>query len=207
MAFVTLECGIDEAGRGPLAGPVTASCVIVPPNFPLELLDDSKKLSPKKRALAEPVIKERCCWGFARVEHDVIDKINILQATLLAMKMAYDDMLKKLPQWAKEQGIELMDDLDAQINAVVDGNKCPDISCAVRAEPKADGKYPQVMAASIIAKEERDRIMVEYDKLYPEYGYAGHKGYPTPAHKAICRKIGASPIQRLCFNIDERKKK
>lgn len=206
MAFVTLECGLDEAGRGPLAGPVTASCVILPADFPSEILNDSKQLSPKKRALAEPVIKKNGCWGFARVEHDVIDKINILQASLLAMKLAYEDMLKKLPEWAAARGIELMDDVEKQISAVVDGNKCPDINCSVRCEPKADGKYPQVMAASIIAKEERDRIMIEYDKLYPEYGYAGHKGYPTPAHKALCRKIGPSPIQRLTFSIEEKKK-
>jgi len=199
MAVLTLECGLDEAGRGPLAGPVTGGCVILPPDFPFELLNDSKKLTEKKREKAEVIIKEQACWGIGIVDHETIDKINILQSSLLAMKLAYEMMLLKLPDWAKAHNIELLDDPVKQIAAITDGTFCPDISCSVRCEPKADGNYTSVMAASIIAKVGRDRLMQEYDKLYPEYGYAGHKGYPTKAHMEICRKIGPSPIQRLSF--------
>ena len=191
-----LLVGLDEAGRGPLAGPVTAGCVILPEDFPLGILNDSKKLSEKKREAAEKLIKEKACWGFARVEHDEIDRINILQASLKAMALAYDDMMAKLPAWLEAHGENIA---DVQMEAVADGLYTPGISCPVRAEPKADGKYPQVMAASIIAKVARDRIMKEYDALYPGYGYAGHKGYPTKAHKEACRTLGPSPIQRLSF--------
>ena len=189
-----LLCGFDEAGRGPLAGPVTAGAVILPPDFPLEILNDSKKLSPKKRAEAEKVIKEKACWGLGIVNHEKIDEINILQASLLAMRFAFEQMQKKLPDFLKTHALE-----NSVIQAITDGNFCPDVPLPCRAEPKADAKYPAVMAASIIAKEERDRIMTEYDALSPAYGYAKHKGYPTPAHKKICREIGPSPIQRLTF--------
>lgn len=189
--------GLDEAGRGPLAGPVTAGCVVLPEDFPLEILNDSKKLSEKKREAAEKLIKEKACWGFARVEHDEIDRINILQASLKAMSLAYDDMMAKLPAWLESHGANIA---DARTEAVVDGLHVPDISCPVRAEAKADGKYPQVMAASIIAKVGRDRIMKEYDALYPGYGYAKHKGYPTKAHRETCRTLGPSPIQRRSFS-------
>lgn len=188
----TFIIGLDEAGRGPLAGPVSAGCVLLPKDFPLDILNDSKKLSEKKRLYAEEIIKEKACWGIGLAQHNEIDEINILQASLLAMKRAYDDMLKKLPEWGIDVG---------SLSAIVDGTFCPDISCPVRSEPKADAKYPAVMAASILAKTCRDRIMIEYDKLYPEYGYAKHKGYPTKQHMEICRKIGPSPIQRLSFNI------
>lgn len=184
--------GLDEAGRGPLAGPVTAGCVVLPDDFPLELLNDSKKLSEKKREAAELVIKERACWGFARVEADEIDRINILQASLLAMARAFQDMLIRFPRLAALQAGEL--------EAIADGLYTPGLSCPVRAEVKADGKYPQVMAASIIAKVGRDRIMRDYDALYPAYGYAKHKGYPTKAHIAACHEYGPSPIQRLTFS-------
>ena len=193
-----LEAGLDEAGRGPLAGPVSASCVILPPDFPLELLNDSKKLSEKKRALAEEIIKEKACYGIALIDHAEIDRINILNASLKAMKEAYEKMLLMLPSWLKKnfpgQKPEVI------IKAITDGNFCPDIGCEVRAEPKADAKYPSVMAASILAKTCRDRLMEEYDLLYPGYGYAKHKGYPTKEHKQKCRELGPSPIQRLTFN-------
>ena len=192
-----LHCGLDEAGRGPLAGPVTAGAVILPEDFPLEILGDSKKLSEKKRKEAEAVIKEKACWAVSFVDEKKIDEINILQASLLAMKNAWEEMVRKLPQWLKDQGIESAEGLEIQ--TMVDGNKCPDISCSVRCEPKADGKYHAVMAASILAKVARDRCMVEYDRLYPEYGYAKHKGYPTKEHREICRQKGPSPIQRLSF--------
>lgn len=190
-------CGLDEAGRGPLAGPVTAGAVILPPEFPLELLNDSKKLSEKKREKAELIIKEKALWGIGIVEHTVIDEINILQASLLAMKKAYEDMLLKMDDWCNKNNFPKIN--EEQIKAIADGIYIPEVNCSCICEVKADGKYPQVMAASIIAKVCRDRMMVEYDKKYPQYGYAKHKGYPTADHKKICRQLGPSPIQRLTF--------
>ena len=194
----TFTIGLDEAGRGPLAGPVSAGCVLLPPDFPLEILNDSKKLSEKKREKAEEIIKEKALWGIGFVDHTEIDRINILNASMKAMKTAYEMLILKLPAWCEKNGIPLINVSD--LDAITDGTSVPDLSCKVRCEVKADGKYPEVMAASIIAKVGRDRLMLEYDRLYPEYGYAKHKGYPTPAHKEICRRIGPSPIQRLTFN-------
>ena len=194
MAFEILTVGFDEAGRGPLAGPVCASAVILPSDFPFELLNDSKKLSEKKRLAAEIIIKEKACWGIGLADHTTIDKINILQASLLAMKAAYSDLEKKLPQWLSTQNIE-----EYSLQGIADGIYIPQVNIQCRCEPKADGKYAPVMAASILAKNCRDRIMLEMDKLYPEYGYARHKGYPTKAHREICKKIGPSPIQRQTF--------
>ena len=196
-----LLAGLDEAGRGPLAGPVVAACVVLSPGFPVEILGDSKKLSERKRNMAEKIIKEKCLWGVARVEHDEIDRINILNASLLAMKKAYEKMGKKLEVWCKSNGIDF--NSIGKIHAIVDGNKVPDLSCEVESKVKAGTTVPEVMAASILAKVERDRIMVKYDALYPEYGYAKHKGYPTKAHREICRKIGPSPIQRMSFNYEK----
>ena len=188
--------GFDEAGRGPLAGPVCAAAVILPRDFPLEILNDSKKLSEKKRLAAETIIKEKACWGIALVDHKKIDEINILESSMLAMKIAFDEMWKKLPQWvsADSAAVEL-----SMLSGITDGTRCPDVPIECRCEPKADGKYPCVMAASILAKTCRDRLMMEMDKKYPEYGYAKHKGYPTKAHREVCKKLGPSPIQRLTF--------
>ena len=186
-----MTVGFDEAGRGPLAGPVVAGAVILPPDFPVEILNDSKKLSQKKREYAEEIIKRDALWGIGIVDHKKIDEINILQASLLAMKLAWEDLVKR-NESLRSQG-------EQEMKGITDGTFIPDVPFECRAEPKADGKYPCVMAASILAKVCRDRIMLEYDKMYPEYGYAGHKGYPTPAHKKICRQIGPSPIQRLSF--------
>ena len=183
-----MTVGFDEAGRGPLAGPVCAAAVILPDDFPIEILNDSKKLSEKKRQAAETIIKEKAIWGIALVDHKIIDEINILEASMLAMKNAFEDLLKKNP------GLQL-----AEISGITDGTRCPDVPIECRCEPKADGKYPCVMAASILAKTCRDRLMLEMDKKYPEYGYAKHKGYPTKAHREVCHKIGPSPIQRLTF--------
>jgi ribonuclease HII len=196
MPINLLQVGFDEAGRGPLAGPVSAAAVILPDDFPVEILNDSKKLSEKKRNAAEIIIRQKACWGIGLVDHKEIDRINILQATMLAMRLAFDELNTKLAEWCKSNAIAYD---KIKIAAITDGTKCPDVPVECRCEPKADGKYPCVMAASILAKTYRDRIMVEMDKLYPEYGYAKHKGYPTPAHKKICRQIGPSPIQRLSF--------
>ena len=197
-----MTVGFDEAGRGPLAGPVVAGAVILPPDFPVEILNDSKKLSEKKRLVAETVIKEKAMWGIGIVDHKKIDEINILQASLLAMKLAYEDLLTRYSSnMGSPRSLSLSKGSKGRqsITGITDGTFIPDVPFECRAEPKADAKYPCVMAASIIAKVCRDRIMLEYDKMYPEYGYAGHKGYPTPAHKKICRPLGPSPIQRLSF--------
>jgi len=193
---IIFEVGFDEAGRGPLAGPVSAAAVILPADFPFEILNDSKKLSEKKRETAEIIIKEKACWGIALVDHKKIDEINILEASMLAMKNAFDDMIKKLPDWCEKTGVDFS---QVSLSGITDGTRCPDVPINCRCEPKADGKYPCVMAASILAKTCRDRLMLEMDKLYPEYGYAKHKGYPTKAHREVCHKIGPSPIQRLSF--------
>ena len=195
---IILTVGFDEAGRGPLAGPVYAAAAILPPDFPLEILNDSKKLSEKKRLAAEVIIKEKACYGIAFCDEKEIDKINILQASMLSMKKALAQLMEKLPAWCEKIGINYE---KIFLTAITDGNKCPDVKIQCRAEPKADGKYPCVMAASILAKNERDRFMIEMDKLYPQYGYAKHKGYPTAAHRKICREIGPSPIQRLSFKV------
>ncbi len=186
-----LVCGLDEAGRGPLAGPVVAGAVILSDDFPLELLNDSKKLSEKKRLVIEEVIKEKAlAWATARVEHNEIDDINILQASLLAMKKAFDSMCLMLEE--KVEG--------AEVSCVVDGTFKPNISVSCEALPKADATVPAVMAASILAKNERDRIMCDYALQYPEYGYEKHKGYPTAEHRRICHEVGPSPIQRKSFS-------
>lgn len=189
-----LTVGFDEAGRGPLAGPVSAAAVILPDNFPFEILNDSKKLSEKKRLYAEEIIKEKACWGIGLVDHATIDRINILNASMLAMKIAFEVLMEKLPEWKNKNNIQ-----DFVLKGITDGTKCPEVFIECRAEPKADANYPQVMAASILAKTCRDKIMVEMDKKYPQYGYAKHKGYPTRDHVQICREIGPSPIQRMSF--------
>lgn len=190
-------CGLDEAGRGPLAGPVSAAAVILPSDFPLEFLNDSKKLSEKKREIAEKVIKEKALWAVSFVNAEEIDKINILNASLKAMKLAFESLSEKLSPWLKVNGF-LNDDFFLRV--IADGNKTPPIEgFSVECMVKADAKIPSVMAASIIAKVERDRLMCSMDKLYPEYGYAKHKGYPTKEHREICRRLGPSPIQRMSF--------
>ncbi len=187
-------CGIDEAGRGPLAGPVTASAVILNSDFPVELLNDSKKLSEKKRIELEKMIKEKAvCYAVCSVSHEIIDRINILQASLLAMKNAFLSMK-----------MQERTEIHALIEKVIiDGTFIPDFgipSLNCEALPKADSLIPCVMAASILAKNERDRIMCGYAEIYPEYGYEKHKGYPTAYHRAVCKKIGPSPIQRQTFH-------
>ena len=175
-------CGADEAGRGPLAGPVTAAAVVLPPTFPFEILNDSKKMSEKQRLEAERIIKERAtAWAVVSLSHKVIDRINILNASLLAMKMAYSKVSRSVH----------VDTL------LVDGNKKPDVDIPVHAVVKGDAKIHEIMAASILAKTERDRIMMLCDARWPEYGYAKHKGYPTEEHREAIRKYGPSPIERM----------
>lgn len=183
-----LVCGIDEAGRGPLAGPVCAAAVVLSKDFPTEILRDSKKLSPKNRcAVGNVIYRQAVCWGIGWSQHTEIDRVNILQASLLAMKRAFEAMLKKLPP---DSG---------GLRAIVDGLYLPDIGVKGEAIVKADGTYPPVMAASILAKIVRDNEMIRLSKLYPAYKYETHKGYPTKEHKALLAQLGPSPIQRASF--------
>ena len=200
-----LICGIDEAGRGPLAGPVCAAAVVLGGNFPCEMLNDSKKLSPAKREeLRQSILDNALTWGIGWASHTEIDSINILQASLLAMKRAFEEMLKNLYQKQIDQKQTLLS--GENLSVIVDGNKLPDIpvpskagSC--KAIVKADAQIPEVMAASILAKTERDSYMDKMAKKYPQYGYDKHKGYPTKAHREAVLKHGPSPIQRVSFRV------
>ena len=181
-------CGADEAGRGPLAGPVTAAAVILPPDFPVEILNDSKKMSEKERGEAAVIIKEKAsAWAVTSISHIVIDRINILQASLLAMRLSAEKVRKKLP-------FDIL---------LVDGNRKPDVPWPCCAVVKGDAKIPEIMAASILAKTERDRIMTLCGKKWPQYGYEKHKGYPTAEHRRMIALYGPSPIERLSFTVKE----
>jgi len=186
-----LICGIDEAGRGPLAGPVCAAAVILDNSFPVDLLNDSKKLTSVRREELRLVICSKALYyGIGWASHTEIDELNILQASLLAMKRAYEDMKSKIADLSS-----------VNIKAIVDGTHTPDINIPCTAMVKADAKVPEVMAASIIAKTERDIYMDKMAKLYPLYGYEKHKGYPTKAHREAVLLHGFSPIQRLSFKV------
>jgi ribonuclease HII len=175
-------CGIDEAGRGPLAGPVCAAAVILPEGLVIEGLNDSKKLSEKKReALFNVITKEAIAYSIAFADEKEIDDINILQATFLAMKRACD-------------GLEIKADY-----AIIDGNRMPELEIDGETVVKGDGKVPSVAAASILAKVSRDRLMYEYDKKYPEYQFAKHKGYGTKIHNEAILKYGPCEIHRMTF--------
>jgi ribonuclease HII len=181
--------GADEAGRGPLAGPVCAAAVVLPADFPIEILADSKTLSEKKRNLAEPVIKEKAiAWAVAWGTPAEIDTINILQASLLAMKRAY--LLVKQQLESKSIRADIL---------LVDGNKRPDVDILCKAIVKGDATEPAIMAASILAKNARDRFMVCASRRWPQYGFEKHKGYPCASHKAALRQFGPCPIHRLTF--------
>ena len=193
-------CGIDEAGRGALAGPVYAAAVILPDYFDISLLDDSKKLSPKRREIARAAILDGALyWQIASISPEQIDKINILQATLAAMKEAFEALFEQYRQGSTNT----LADIKKNLTVIVDGNQLPDICGDFKliAEPRADGRYPCVMAASILAKTERDRCMMEYHKTYPLYRYDLHKGYGTKLHRSLIELHGASPIQRQSFHI------
>ena len=184
-----LIVGADEAGRGPLAGPVCAAAVVLPSDFPFEILADSKALSEKKRLIAEPIIKEKAiAWAIAWGTPAEIDSINILNASLLAMKRAYLLVEKQLASKGLVPDILL-----------VDGNKRPDVPIACQAIVKGDASVHEIMAASILAKNARDRIMVLAAKRWPQYGFEKHKGYPCASHKAALHAFGPCPIHRLTF--------
>lgn len=181
-AGIKLVCGVDEAGRGPLAGPVCAAAVILPLGLEIPGLNDSKKLTDKKRReLYDIMIEQAVSYGIAFASEQEIDEINILQATFLAMERA---MQKLSPQ------PEL---------ALIDGNRTKDFGLPVRTIVKGDSLSASIAAASILAKVTRDRLMEEYDAQYPQYGFAVHKGYGTKRHYAALREYGPCPIHRQTF--------
>lgn len=181
--------GVDEAGRGPLAGPVMAAAVVLPPGFNSPEIRDSKALSPKARERAFFVVTSHAVsFAVAHSTHEEIDQVNILQASLLAMRRAVEK-LEPVPDFLYIDG-------NVPISAAPDGPWR-----GIRQEPivSGDTRCVSVMAASILAKVARDRLMVEYDRVYPGYGFASHKGYPTRAHLAALRRLGPSPIHRKTF--------
>ena len=177
-----IVCGVDEAGRGPLAGPVCAAAVILPQGLEIPGLTDSKKLTDKKRRELFPVIKEQAiAYGIGLASHEEIDEINILQATYLAMERA-------LAQLTVKPDI-----------ALIDGNRAKDFGLPVRTVVKGDSLSMNIAAASILAKVTRDDLMLELAEKYPEYGFEVHKGYGTKAHYEALRQHGASEIHRKTF--------
>lgn len=178
-----IVCGVDEAGRGPLAGPVCAACVVLPTGTVIEGVNDSKKLTEKKRDALYDVIKEQALdYGIAFASEKEIDEINILQATFLAMRRAVESLTVLTPDIA-----------------LIDGNKTPGLSIAERSVIKGDAKSANIAAASILAKVTRDRYMLEMAEKYPEYQFQKHKGYGTKLHYEMIEKYGVSPIHRKTF--------
>ena len=175
-------CGVDEAGRGPLAGPVCAAAVILPPNAEIPGLNDSKKLSDKRRRELFPLIKEKAiAYGIAFADHNEIDEINILQATYLAMERAIAQLEVK-PE-----------------AAIIDGNRAKDFGIPVETIVHGDSRSASIAAASILAKVTRDDYMLQMAEQYPGYSFEIHKGYGTKAHYEALEKLGASPIHRATF--------
>jgi ribonuclease HII len=178
----TLIAGVDEVGRGPLVGDVVTAAVILDPARPIEGLNDSKKLSEKKRDALAVLIRERAlCWAIGRASPSEIDELNILHATMLAMKRAV-------------AGLDMLPDL-----VLIDGNRCPELPMAAQAIVKGDGLVAEISAASILAKVARDSEMLELHQRYPEYEFAKHKGYPTKLHLEKLAKLGPLPEYRHSF--------
>ena len=174
--------GVDEVGRGPLAGPVVTAAVILDPNRPILGLADSKKITEKRREILAAIIKQHAlAWAIGRAEPEEIDQLNILQATLLAMKRAVES-LSIVPS-----------------HALVDGNQAPNLMCPVTTIIKGDQTEPAIAAASIIAKVSRDKEMILMEESFPGYGFAKHKGYPTKMHQDALMKLGVSEIHRRSF--------
>jgi len=180
-------CGVDEAGRGPLVGAVVAGAVVLDPSNPIEGLRDSKKLTPARREfLYEQIMEKAKAWGVGQASPAEIDEINILQATMLAMKRAIEDLTVRLGAWPNK--------------ALIDGNRCPELPISAEAIIKGDAKEPAISAASIIAKVTRDRQMQILDRLHPQYGFAQHMGYPTDAHFAALKEFGVCDEHRRSFS-------
>lgn len=179
---MTIIAGVDEVGRGPLAGPVLAAAVILDGRKPIEGLRDSKKLTDKKREALSILIKQQAkCWAFGFASVPEIDSLNILNASLLAMKRAVEN-LKITPKLV-----------------LVDGNRCPNLLMKSEAVIGGDDLIAEISAASIIAKVARDKLMQYFEKSYPEYGYAQHKGYPTKLHLNALHQHGVTPLHRKSF--------
>lgn len=179
---IKIICGVDEAGRGPLAGPVCAAAVILPPNVEISGLNDSKKLTDKKRRELFPIIKEMAIsYGIGYASHEEIDQINILQATYLAMERALAQLDPK-------------PDL-----ALIDGNRAKDFGIPVKTVIKGDSLSASIAAASVLAKVSRDDLMLQLAEEYPQYGFEIHKGYGTKAHYEALRTYGHSPVHRMTF--------
>lgn len=175
-------CGVDEAGRGPLAGPVFAAAVILPFGIAIPDLNDSKKLTEKKRDVLFDIICDKAVsFGIASASEEEIDDINILNASMLAMRRAVEK-LRVLPDLA-----------------LIDGNRAPALCCPAQAIVKGDAKSASIAAASILAKVSRDRVMLQMADIYPEYEFAKHKGYPTKLHYEKLSQFGACPIHRKTF--------
>ena len=180
-------CGVDEAGRGPLVGAVVAGAVVLDPNNPIEGLKDSKKLTAARREyLYEQIMEKAKAWGVGEASPAEIDAINILQATMLAMRRAIEDLTTRLGVWPDK--------------ALIDGNRCPELPIAAEAIVKGDAKEPAISAASIVAKVTRDRQMMYLHERHPEYGFAQHMGYPTEAHFAALKQYGACDQHRRSFS-------
>jgi len=177
-----IVAGVDEAGRGPLAGPVVVAAVVLNPDRPIDGLDDSKKLNEKRREELFALIMEQClAWTVIEIDAAEIDRTNILQATLLGMKQAVEQLVPP-PSLA-----------------LIDGNQAPDLNCIVRTIVRGDSLEPAISAASILAKVTRDRLMKKLHIDYPDYGFDRHKGYPTADHLARLVRYGPCPIHRRSF--------
>ena len=177
-----LVAGVDEAGRGPLAGPVVAAAVILDPQKPIDGLDDSKKLNEKQRETLFPQVCENAlAWSVIEITPAEIDRINILQATLLGMKRAIESLTP------------------CPTLALVDGNRAPDVNCQVKTIVQGDRLEPAISAASILAKVTRDRFMLEMHGQFPQYGFDRHKGYPTAEHMRLLQEWGPCEIHRRSF--------
>lgn len=181
--------GVDEAGRGPLAGPVVACAVSLLSNRFKNRIDDSKKLTPQQREKAFPEIIQKSIFGIGIVSEKVIDRLNILEATRIAMKQAVESLIGKLKNSGRDKRIHLL----------IDGNMTLNINIPFTYIIKGDSKSKSIASASILAKVIRDRIMFIYDKLYPEYRFNQHKGYPTRIHRLALKKFGPSIIHRTSF--------
>lgn len=178
-----LVCGVDEAGRGPLAGPVVAAAVILDPNNPIDGLNDSKRLSARRRErLKAEICAKALAWAVAEASVEEIDTINILHASMLAMQRAVDALSVR------------------PIRALIDGNRCPKLACEVEAVVGGDGKIEAIAAASILAKTTRDAGMSNLHLCYPQYGFDRHMGYPTALHLQALREHGPSPVHRRSFS-------
>jgi ribonuclease HII len=179
---IVLICGVDEAGRGPLCGPVVAAAVILNPACHIEGLADSKKLTERARDRLAPIIKrDALAWAIAEASVEEIDRLNILHATMLAMKRAVE-ALDKVPH-----------------EVLVDGNRVPEIAMSARAIVKGDALEPAISAASILAKTHRDAMLVQLHVQYPDFGFDQHKGYPTAVHLAVLARLGPTPHHRMSF--------